>query len=92
MTLVDFVSYEKIKELSALKTRYENQNPYGDDPNKPSLRGLVWSPHLQRVYPEHDLASNVLGSTPSTTVKAELAATELNNTTTACCLELSRMW
>lgn len=61
MTLVDFVSYEKIKELSALKTRYENQNPYGDDPNKPSLRGLVWSPHLQRAYPEHDLASNVLG-------------------------------
>lgn len=61
ITLADFVLYSKIEELSALKTRYENNNPYGDDPNKPSLRGLVWNPHLQRTYPEHTLASNVLG-------------------------------
>lgn len=27
----------------------------------PSLRGLEWRPHLQRSYPENDLASNVLG-------------------------------
>jgi cell division protein FtsI/penicillin-binding protein 2 len=61
VTLVDFISYEKIQELSALKSKYENNNPYGQDPNKPSLRGLVWSPHLQRIYPEGNLASNVLG-------------------------------
>lgn len=61
LTLVDFVSYEKVEELSALKAKYENNNPYGDNPEKPSLRGLVWTPHLQRTYPESDLASNVIG-------------------------------
>jgi len=61
ITLADFITSEQIDELSQLKTQYENKNPYGADPNKPSLRGLVWSPHLQRTYPEQDLASNVLG-------------------------------
>ena len=61
VTLVDFIPYEKIEELSALKAKYENNNPWGEDPNKPSLRGLVWNPHLQRTYPEGNLASNVLG-------------------------------
>jgi len=61
ITLADYILYSQIEELSALKTKYENNNPYGDDPNKPSLRGLVWTPHLQRTYPEHTLASNVLG-------------------------------
>lgn len=61
VTLADFISSEKIAELSKLKTKYENNNPYGDNPDKPSLRGLVWTAHLQRAYPEHDLASNVLG-------------------------------
>lgn len=61
VTLADFISSEKIAELSKLKTKYENNNPYGDNPDKPSLRGLVWTAHLQRTYPEHDLASNVLG-------------------------------
>jgi cell division protein FtsI/penicillin-binding protein 2 len=27
----------------------------------PSLLGLVWTAHLQRIYPENDLASNVIG-------------------------------
>jgi cell division protein FtsI/penicillin-binding protein 2 len=27
----------------------------------PSLRGLIWTPHLQRSYPEHALGSNILG-------------------------------
>ncbi len=61
ITLADYILFSQIEELSALKTKYENNNPYGDDPNKPSLRGLVWTPHLQRTYPEHTLASNVLG-------------------------------
>ncbi len=61
ITLADYILYSQIEELSALKTKYENNNPYGEDPNKPSLRGLVWTPHLQRTYPEHTLASNVLG-------------------------------
>jgi len=61
VTLADFISSEKIAELSKLKTKYENNNPYGDNLDKPSLRGLVWTAHLQRTYPEHTLASNVLG-------------------------------
>ena len=44
-----------------MKKDYESANPYGDDPALPSLRGLVWSPHLQRIYPENTLAANVLG-------------------------------
>jgi cell division protein FtsI/penicillin-binding protein 2 len=36
---------------------------YGDskDENRPSLAGLVFTPQLQRSYPEKDLASNILG-------------------------------
>jgi cell division protein FtsI/penicillin-binding protein 2 len=36
---------------------------YGDskDEKRPSLAGLVFTPQLQRSYPEKDLASNILG-------------------------------
>lgn len=61
ITLADFVSSEKITEISNLKDQYEKGNPIGEDPALPSLRGLTWTPHLQRIYPEHTLASNVLG-------------------------------
>ncbi len=61
VTLADFISAEKVQEISKLKAEYEKSNPYGEDPNLPSLRGLVWTPHLQRIYPEHTLASNILG-------------------------------
>jgi cell division protein FtsI/penicillin-binding protein 2 len=61
MTIADFISSAKIEELSKLKKDYETVNPFGDDPALPSLRGLVWTPHLQRTYPEKTLAANVLG-------------------------------
>ncbi len=61
ITLADFVSSEKITEISNLKDQYEKNNPLGEDPALPSLRGLTWTPHLQRIYPEHTLAANVLG-------------------------------
>ncbi len=61
ITLTDFVEANKIKELSELKTQYENNNPYGEDPELPSLRGLTWTAHLQRIYPEGNLAANILG-------------------------------
>ena len=61
VTLKDFVSAEMIDQLSALKEQYEKTNPYGDDPELPTLRGLTWTAHLQRIYPENTLASNVLG-------------------------------
>ena len=61
VTLADFVTSEKLEELINLKKQYEAANPYGENPNLPSLRGLTWTPHLQRTYPENELASNIFG-------------------------------
>lgn len=61
VTLADFVTSDKLEELINLKKRYEAANPYGENPNLPSLRGLTWTAHLQRTYPENELAANVLG-------------------------------
>jgi len=61
VTLADFITAEEINQLTVMKAQYEEANPYGEDPELPSLRGLVWTPHLQRIYPEGTLASNVLG-------------------------------
>ena len=61
VTLQDFIPVDQIDKLDALKQQYEDANPYGENPELPSLRGLVWTPHLQRTYPEGTLASNILG-------------------------------
>jgi len=61
VTLANFITADQIDQLSVLKQQYEDANPYGEDSLLPSLRGLVWTPHLQRIYPEGTLASNVLG-------------------------------
>ncbi|MCX6053405.1 MAG: penicillin-binding protein 2 [Chloroflexi bacterium] len=61
ITLTDFISSDLIDQLAQLKKDYELANPYGEDPALPSLRGLVWIPHLQRIYPEGSLASNIIG-------------------------------
>ncbi len=61
VTLADFVTSDKLEELINLKKQYEAANPYGEDLSLPSLRGLTWTAHLQRIYPENELASNVLG-------------------------------
>jgi cell division protein FtsI/penicillin-binding protein 2 len=41
----------------------EMNRAYGEsqDQNRPSLAGLVFTPQLQRSYPEKDLGSNILG-------------------------------
>ena len=61
VTLADFVESYKIKEINDLKTQFENNNPYGLDTALPSLRGLTWTAHLRRIYPEGNLAANILG-------------------------------
>jgi cell division protein FtsI/penicillin-binding protein 2 len=61
VTLADFVTSDKLEELINLKKRYEAANPYGENPDLPSLRGLTWTAHLQRTYPENELAANILG-------------------------------
>lgn len=59
--LTDFLPSGVVDVLSEIKQGYEIENPLGRDENKPSLRGLVWYPHLKRTYPENSLASNVIG-------------------------------
>jgi len=59
--LADFLPSAVIDILSEVKLGFEIDNPFGRDPSKPSLRGLVWYPHLKRSYPENFLASNVIG-------------------------------
>jgi cell division protein FtsI/penicillin-binding protein 2 len=59
--IVDNVPKEEIEKLEfvvkEMKQRYANLK--GE--NAPSLEGLVFSPHLGRIYPERSLASNILG-------------------------------
>jgi len=59
--ITDFLPSGVIDVLSDIKQTYEIENPYGKNKNEPSLRGLIWSSHLKRSYPENSLASNVLG-------------------------------
>ena len=59
--LTDFLPSGVVDVLSEIKQQYEIENPLGRDEKKPSLRGLVWYPHLKRSYPENSLASNVIG-------------------------------
>lgn len=59
--ITDFIPGGVVDALSNIKSEYETFNPGGEDPDLPSLRGMVWYPHLQRSYPENTLAANVLG-------------------------------
>ena len=58
--LSSYVSKEKIEELERLKENYAARRLEAGS-LKPSLSGLVWSPMLQRTYPEGFLGANVLG-------------------------------
>ena len=55
--LADFVDAETIELLDLFANQYLRDNPDEGDP----LRGLDLLPHLQRSYPEDDLAANLLG-------------------------------
>ncbi len=59
--IADFIPSGVIDVLSDIKQEYEIENPYGKNSQEPSLRGLIWRPHLKRSYPENTLASNVIG-------------------------------
>lgn len=59
--IADFLPGGVVDALSKIKDEYEMLNPGGEDPDQPSLRGMVWYPHLKRAYPENTLASNILG-------------------------------
>lgn len=55
------VSQEKVEQLKQLIVQMDELYGSSREKNAPSLRGLVFKPHLQRTYPEKDLGSNILG-------------------------------
>lgn len=59
--IADHVSQEKVDRLKALVDQMDKTYAESQEKNPPSLQGLKFVPHLQRTYPENDLASNVLG-------------------------------
>ncbi|GAP14282.1 cell division protein FtsI/penicillin-binding protein 2 [Longilinea arvoryzae] len=60
--VTDFVSAEKVNELEKLYDQYETDRAkVRKGQEVQSLRGLHWTGHLQRSYPEKSLASNILG-------------------------------
>lgn len=59
--IADFIPSGVIDVLSDIKQEYEIENPFGRNNQEPSLRGLIWHPHLKRSYSENSLASNVIG-------------------------------
>ena len=46
--LTDFLPSDVIDTLSQIKQDFEYANPYGRRDKLPSLRGVVWNPHLKR--------------------------------------------
>lgn len=59
--LADFVTEEQKARLEQISKEMDTAYTQGKNKEKPSLVGLRFKPHLQRSYPEKDLASNVLG-------------------------------
>ncbi len=58
MVLRDHVPSYQAQELQAMKKQLAEQYQQSGDP---SLSGLDFRAHLQRSYPEHELASNLIG-------------------------------
>ncbi|HEX6303574.1 MAG TPA: penicillin-binding protein 2 [Anaerolineales bacterium] len=59
--LADFVSEEQKARLDTLTREMEIAYANSEDENRPSMAGARYVAHLQRSYPETDLASNILG-------------------------------
>ncbi len=59
-TLTRFAPQEAVDKLELLKKQLK-EDYVANGKDAPSLRGLVYYPHLERYYPEKALASNILG-------------------------------
>jgi cell division protein FtsI/penicillin-binding protein 2 len=59
--LADNVPQAEIDKLKILIGQIDEAYAGGKGDNLPSLSGLVYTPHLGRIYPEKTLASNILG-------------------------------
>ncbi|HEX7556972.1 MAG TPA: penicillin-binding transpeptidase domain-containing protein, partial [Leptolinea sp.] len=61
VVLADFIPLEKITAISETKENYKRLTSKQNGEKLPSLEGVLWTPHLQRSYPENALASNIIG-------------------------------
>ncbi|MBN1146518.1 MAG: penicillin-binding protein 2 [Anaerolineales bacterium] len=59
--LIDNVKQDRIDDLEFVMKQMEQAYGENQEQGAPSLEGLVYKPHLGRIYPENTLASNVLG-------------------------------
>lgn len=59
--LADFVTPEELAQLQDWAIRYQESGIKDENGQTPSLSGIVYTPRLQRVYPEKSLAGNVIG-------------------------------
>jgi cell division protein FtsI/penicillin-binding protein 2 len=59
VVLADYVPADKMLQLQQFAD--EMTGTFGENQPIRNLTGLTYSPHLQRSYPENDLAANVLG-------------------------------
>ena len=59
--LADFVTPEELAQLQDWAIRYQDSSIKDENGDTPSLRGIVYRPRLQRVYPEESLAANIIG-------------------------------
>ena len=59
--LTRYASQEQINKLELMAEKIQNDGLKSKDKNPPSLKGLVTTPQLMRVYPEKEVASNILG-------------------------------
>ncbi len=59
--IVDNVPKEKVDALKIISEEMKIQYADYRGDNPPNLEGLMFSPHLGRIYPERSLASNILG-------------------------------
>lgn len=59
--LADVVPVDKVDVLKKYAQEIEDLYGGNRDPERPSLDGLIFRPHLTRSYPEKALASNLIG-------------------------------
>lgn len=57
--LADYVPADKVLQLQQFSD--EMNGTFGEDKPVRDLSGIIYTPHLQRSYPENNLASNILG-------------------------------
>ncbi|MFM8322737.1 MAG: peptidoglycan D,D-transpeptidase FtsI family protein [Chloroflexota bacterium] len=59
--ITDYVSPDDVAKLQILVEEMEKSYSQSRSDKPASLRGLMFTPHLARIYPEKTLASNLLG-------------------------------